>query len=236
MHYSALATTTLLLGLVSTTAWAEVAENRTQICQPAPLWKINGTIPMAGTEGQVTVVALLKAILLMIVLFATSIGSLQKRLSHEGVANVSFMIVNEKTPLSRAMYWELKRHAPEGVPVYQQQILEPDVWQILNGDKDDFLIYDRCSRLGFHIQLPYSFLHLPYVEAAVRYTYHKDYCGNCSCQEEERINELAERWGRKEHLPSVKGLLVMQSVGSKELLSGCPTMPLSDRLSEGRSS
>lgn len=90
------------------------------------------------------------------------------------------MIVNEKTPLSRAMYWELKRHSPEGIPVYQQQIWEPDVWQILDGDKDDFLIYDRCNRLAFHIQLPYSFLHLPYVEAAVRYTYHKDHCGNCS--------------------------------------------------------
>ncbi|KAL8178798.1 UNVERIFIED_CONTAM: hypothetical protein K2H54_056570 [Gekko kuhli] len=90
------------------------------------------------------------------------------------------MIVNEKTPFSRAMYWELKRHAPEGIPVYQQEILEPDVWQILHGDKDDFLIYDRCSKLTFHIQLPYSFLHFPYVEAAVHHTYHKDYCGNCS--------------------------------------------------------
>ncbi|KAJ6659553.1 hypothetical protein lerEdw1_018788 [Lerista edwardsae] len=110
----------------------------------------------------------------------TSLGNLQKKLSHEGVANVSFMIVNEKTPFSRAMYWELKRQAPEGIPVYQQEILEPDVWQILDGDKDDFLIYDRCSRLAFHIQLPYSFLHLPYVEAAVHYTNRKDYCGNCS--------------------------------------------------------
>ncbi|KAL7985149.1 hypothetical protein Chor_003719 [Crotalus horridus] len=128
------------------------------------------------------------------------LGSLQEKLSGDGMANVSFMIVNEKTPFSRAMYWELKRHAPKGIPVYQQQILEPDVWQILKGNKDDFLIYDRdecseikllhfssmasgfcrCKKLTFHIQLPYSFLHLPYVEAAVRYTYHKDYCGNCS--------------------------------------------------------
>lgn len=59
------------------------------------------------------------------------------------MANVSYMIVNEKAPLSRAMYWELKRQAPEGVPVYQQGILDPDVWQILDGDKDDFLIYDK---------------------------------------------------------------------------------------------
>uniref|UniRef100_G1KQP6 Selenoprotein P N-terminal domain-containing protein n=1 Tax=Anolis carolinensis TaxID=28377 RepID=G1KQP6_ANOCA len=163
MDYS-LATRILLLGLVVISATqAEVTENKTRICQPAPLWKINGTAPMAGMEGQVTVVALLK-----------------KKLSNEGVANVSFLIVNEKTPLSRAMYWELKRNAPQGIPVYQQQILEPDVWQILDGDKDDFLIYDRCSRLTFHIQLPYSFLHLPYVEAAVHYTHRKDYCGNCS--------------------------------------------------------
>uniref|UniRef100_A0A452IWN0 Selenoprotein P N-terminal domain-containing protein n=1 Tax=Gopherus agassizii TaxID=38772 RepID=A0A452IWN0_9SAUR len=90
------------------------------------------------------------------------------------------MIVNEKTPLSRAMFWELKRWAPEEVPVYQQEILEPDVWQILDGDKDDFLIYDRCGRLAFHIPLPYSFLHFRYVESAVRFTYTKDVCGNCS--------------------------------------------------------
>ncbi|KAH0618681.1 hypothetical protein JD844_018090 [Phrynosoma platyrhinos] len=43
-----------------------------------------------------------------------------------------------------------------------------------------FSWFYRCIRLAFHIQLPYSFLHLPYVEAAVRYTYQKDYCGNCS--------------------------------------------------------
>ncbi|KAG6928298.1 selenoprotein Pb-like [Chelydra serpentina] len=90
------------------------------------------------------------------------------------------MIVNEKAPLSRAMFWELKRWAPAGVPVYQQEILEPDIWQILDGDKDDFLIYDRCGRLAFHIPLPYSFLHFRYVESAVRVTYAKDVCGNCS--------------------------------------------------------
>uniref|UniRef100_A0A8D0DYX5 Selenoprotein P N-terminal domain-containing protein n=1 Tax=Salvator merianae TaxID=96440 RepID=A0A8D0DYX5_SALMN len=167
-----------LLGLMIATTLAEVAENRTRICQPAPYWKINGTSPMAGMEGQVVVVALLKAMLL--VLCAPSLGSLRKKLFREGATNVSFIIVNEKTPLSRAMYWELKRQAPEEIPVYQQQILEPDVWQILDGDKDDFLIYDRCSRLTFHIQLPYSFLHLPYVEAAIRFTHRKDYCGNCS--------------------------------------------------------
>ncbi|XP_043858528.1 selenoprotein Pb-like [Dromiciops gliroides] len=48
------------------------------------------------------------------------------------------------------------------------------------GDKDDFLIYDRCGRLTFHIQLPFSFLHFPYVESAIRFTHRQDHCGNCS--------------------------------------------------------
>lgn len=56
-----LATATFLVGLVVTAILAEVAENRSHICQPAPLWKINGTAPMDGMEGQVMVVALLKA-------------------------------------------------------------------------------------------------------------------------------------------------------------------------------
>ncbi|NXX39697.1 SELPB protein, partial [Tricholaema leucomelas] len=90
------------------------------------------------------------------------------------------MIVNEKAPLSRVMFGELERHAPPGVPVYQPEPEEPDVWHILGGDKDDFLVYDRCGRLAFHIQLPYSYLHFPYVESAIRFTHRKDFCGNCS--------------------------------------------------------
>lgn len=81
--------------------------------------------------------------------------------------------------MSRAMYWELKRRVAKGIPVYQQGPLQKDVWEILEGDKDDFLVYDRCGFLTFHIVLPYSFLHYPYVEAAIRATYHKDIC-NCS--------------------------------------------------------
>lgn len=77
------------------------------------------------------------------------------------------------------MYWELKRRAAEGISVYQQSPLQPDVWDTLQGDKDDFLVYDRCGRLTFHIMLPFSFLHYPYVEAAIRATYFQNIC-NCT--------------------------------------------------------
>ncbi|KAJ7402136.1 hypothetical protein BTVI_88977 [Pitangus sulphuratus] len=96
------------------------------------------------------------------------------------MADTRYMIVNEKAPLSRAMFGELQRHAPPGVPVLQPEPEDPDVWQVLGGDKDDFLVYDRCGRLAFHIQLPFSFLHFPYVESAIRFTHSKDFCGNCS--------------------------------------------------------
>lgn len=60
------------------------------------------------------------------------------------------MIVNEREPHSRAMYWELKRRAPPGVPVYQQAALQSDVWEALDGDKDDFLVYDRWGLFNTH--------------------------------------------------------------------------------------
>lgn len=78
----------------------------------------------------------------------SSLGSLQAKLSRQDLVNVSFMIVNEKSPFSQTMYWKLKWYAPEGIPVFQQEILEPDVWQILDGDKDDFLIYDKSVLLN----------------------------------------------------------------------------------------
>lgn len=77
------------------------------------------------------------------------------------------------------MYWEMKRRTSEGIPVYQQSPLQSNVWDTLQGDKDDFLVYDRCGRLTFHIMLPFSILHYPYVEAAVRATYFQNIC-NCT--------------------------------------------------------
>lgn len=76
------------------------------------------------------------------------------------------------------MYWELKRRTSKGIPVYQQGPLQTNVWDTLQGDKDDFLVYDRCGRLTFHIVLPFSYLHYPYVEAAIRATYSQNIC-NC---------------------------------------------------------
>ncbi len=71
------------------------------------------------------------------------LGDLRKKLALGKLTNISFLVVNEQDAQSRAMYWELKRRTAEGIPVYQQSPLQNNIWDILEGDKDDFLVYDR---------------------------------------------------------------------------------------------
>ncbi|KFP82026.1 Selenoprotein P, partial [Acanthisitta chloris] len=49
--------------------------------------------------------------------------------------------------------------------------------------KDDFLIYDRCGRLVYHLGLPYSFLSFRHVEDSIKIAYCEKKCGNCSYME-----------------------------------------------------
>ncbi|KGL87652.1 Selenoprotein P, partial [Charadrius vociferus] len=57
--------------------------------------------------------------------------------------------------------------------------------------KDDFLIYDRCGRLVYHLGLPYSFLSFQYVEESIKIAYCENKCGNCSYTEPD-IDGLCE--------------------------------------------
>nr|KAF6489858.1 hypothetical protein HJG59_010260 [Molossus molossus] len=74
----------------------------------------------------------------------------------------------------------LKNEVSEHIPVYQQEENQTDVWTLLNGNKDDFLIYDRCGRLVHHLGMPFSILSFSYVEEAIKIAYCEEKCGNCS--------------------------------------------------------
>lgn len=71
----------------------------------------------------------------------------------------------------------------------------------------------RCGRLAFHIQLPFSFLHFPYVESAIRYSHMKDFCGNCSfypnTTHEVRAGVLAEADSVLRHCTSAETILCL---------------------------
>lgn len=95
----------------------------------------------------------------------------------------------------------------------------------------------RCGRLAFHIQLPFSFLHFPYVEAAIRSSHIKDFCGNCSLYpnttQEVRAGMLAGAG-----IPAVLGSAHQQEqsylrVGNGLCVGSCPQMCLRGKVMEG---
>lgn len=105
---------------------------------------------------------------------------LRVKLEEQGFSNISYVIVNHQGISSRLKYVHLKNKVSEHISVYQQEENQTDVWTLLNGNKDDFLIYDRCGRLVYHIGLPFSSLSFLYVEEAIKIAYCEDKCGNCS--------------------------------------------------------
>uniref|UniRef100_A0A674I5S1 Selenoprotein P n=1 Tax=Terrapene triunguis TaxID=2587831 RepID=A0A674I5S1_9SAUR len=105
---------------------------------------------------------------------------LRVKLENEGLVNISYMVVNHQGIHSQLKIHTLKEKVSENIIVYQQDENQTDVWTTLNGNKDDFLIYDRCGRLVYHLGLPYSFLTFPYVEDSIKIAYCEYKCGNCS--------------------------------------------------------
>lgn len=73
---------------------------------------------------------------------------LRLKLENEGFTNVSFVVVNHQGAHSQKKYAQLREKVSENIPVYQQESTQPDVWTVLNGKKDDFLIYDRSVYKG----------------------------------------------------------------------------------------
>ncbi|VTJ82826.1 Hypothetical predicted protein, partial [Marmota monax] len=112
--------------------------------------------------------------------FASRLEDLRIKLEKEGYSNISYIVVNHQGISSQLKYIHLKNKVSDHIPVYQQEENQKDVWTLLNGYKDDFLIYDRCGHLVYHLGLPYSFLTFPYVEDAIKIAYCEDRCGNCS--------------------------------------------------------
>ena len=65
------------------------------------------------------------------------------KLVNEGLVNISYVVVNHQGPSSRRKFHLLKESVSDSITVYQQDEQQDDVWTTLNGNKDDFLIYDR---------------------------------------------------------------------------------------------
>lgn len=91
---------------------------------------------------------------------------LRVKLEKEGYSNISYIVVNHQGISSRLKYTHLKNKVSEHIPVYQQEENQTDVWTLLNGSKDDFLIYDRFVHTDKHIPnlkmtVSYLFIYFP---------------------------------------------------------------------------
>uniref|UniRef100_A0A674GLC9 Selenoprotein P n=1 Tax=Taeniopygia guttata TaxID=59729 RepID=A0A674GLC9_TAEGU len=172
------------LGLVLALCLLPVGGTEAQNCQEPPKWHIGEEDPMWNSRGSVTVVALLQAkipqFFKMVILPEIERSDLRVKLENEGLVNISYVVVNHQGVQSRREFHLLKERVSDYITVYQQDEQQEDVWTTLNGNKDDFLIYDRCGRLVYHLGMPYSFLHFQYVEESIKIAYCENKCGNCS--------------------------------------------------------
>ncbi|KAF5912104.1 hypothetical protein HPG69_003378 [Diceros bicornis minor] len=139
------------------------SQGESSFCKTPPAWNIRDQDPMLNSYGS-----------------ASRLEDLRVKLEKEGYSNISYVVVNHQGISSQLKYIHLKNKVSENIPVYQQEENQTDVWTLLNGDKDDFLVYDRCGRLVYHLGLPYSFLTFPYVEEAIKSAYCEKKCGKCS--------------------------------------------------------
>lgn len=106
--------------------------------------------------------------------------SLRQKLESQGLKNVIYMVINHQGAQAQQLHIMLAERLSKNITLYKQEEQQPDVWQTLGGEKDDFFIYDRCGRLTHHISLPYSIIGHGHIEGAIRDTYCKRICGICS--------------------------------------------------------
>ncbi|XP_063396993.1 selenoprotein P-like [Mytilus trossulus] len=108
----------------------------------------------------------------------------QEYIAH-GRTEISFMIVNSKEVPEQI--GQLSSRA--NFPVYQDTSTT-NIWNKLNGGKDDVLIYDRCGKLVYFIPFPSSLLRYHLTDWAIRTAYDTDPCG---CQRSLRRSHRRRR-------------------------------------------
>ncbi|MED6254259.1 hypothetical protein ATANTOWER_021321 [Ataeniobius toweri] len=99
------------------------------------------------------------------------------------------MVINHQGEQAQRLHAMLVQRLSDNISLYKQGEQQPDVWQALNGKKDDFLIYNRCGRLTHHISLPYSIIGHGHIESAIKEAYCNRMCGDCSHETAETPEE-----------------------------------------------
>lgn len=118
---------------------------------------------------------------------------LRQMLESQGLKDVVYMVVNQQEEQAQRLHPMLAQRLSGNITLYKQDKQQSDVWQTLSGMTDDFLIYDRCGRLTHHISLPYSLIGQGHIEGAIKDTYCKRICGDCTHESTETPEECKEK-------------------------------------------
>lgn len=70
---------------------------------------------------------------------------LRQKLENQGLRDVVYMVINDHEEKAQQLHPLLAQRLSENIALYKQSEQQPDVWQTLNGKKDDFFIYDRFA-------------------------------------------------------------------------------------------
>lgn len=66
------------------------------------------------------------------------------KLENQGYVNITYMVVNNRDERSQKLHHLLEERLLN-ITLYAQDLSQPDVWQAVNAEKDDILVYDRFS-------------------------------------------------------------------------------------------
>lgn len=68
------------------------------------------------------------------------------KMENQGYVNITYMVVNNQEERSRRLHHLLKERLSETITLYAQEPDQADVWQAVNAEKDDILVYDRFGK------------------------------------------------------------------------------------------
>ncbi|XP_059138700.1 selenoprotein Pb-like [Physella acuta] len=136
------------LTLLAPVAWS-------QRCSP-PTWQGEGLgeNPVAANRGKVVLVALMKGYCSYCVSQARKLEALKTRLASINMPDIAMYIVNGGEEISRSQISNLV--VASSIPVLQDTAEHVMFRSIFRGNKDDFIVYDRCGQMAVAIRHPYS--------------------------------------------------------------------------------
>lgn len=101
--------------------------------------------------------------LIQLVECSSRLNDLLLKMEKQGYVNITYMVVNNREEQSQKLHHLLNERLIN-ITLYAQDLSQPDVWQTVNAEKDDILVYDRFGSSLIQFNLPnehYYLINMP---------------------------------------------------------------------------